>query len=188
MDARSLPPNIQDYMSTKAKFCYSPPDTYNFCSDVIDKWAKDEGKVALIAVDANGENPSHITFFGLKRAANRLALIWEGENGESKFFTYRMLLDAVLRASTLLRSLEFKKGDTLAMFLPNLPETVIFTLACYRLGIIFNTVFSGFSSKALHDRLARFGPSVLITADGALRRGQRLPLKQTVDEALAGHF
>jgi len=118
-------------------------------------------------------------------AGNRLALIWEGENGESKFFTYRMLLDAVLRASTLLRSLEFKKGDTLAMFLPNLPETVIFTLACYRLGIIFNTVFSGFSSKALHDRLARFGPSVLITADGAVRRGQRLPLKQTVDEALA---
>jgi acetyl-CoA synthetase len=90
---------------------------------------------------------------------NRLALIWEGENGESRFFTYRMLLDAVLRASTLLRSLELKKGDTLAMFLPNLPEAVIFTLACYRLGIIFNTVFSGFSSKALHDRLARSGPA-----------------------------
>jgi non-ribosomal peptide synthetase component E (peptide arylation enzyme) len=57
-------------------------------------------------------------------AGNRLALIWEGENGESKFFTYRILPDAVLRASTLLRSLELKKGDTLAMFLPNPSEVL----------------------------------------------------------------
>jgi len=63
MDARSLPPNVQDYVATKAKFCYLLPDTYNFCRDVIDKWAKDEGKTALIAVDANGENPKHVTFF-----------------------------------------------------------------------------------------------------------------------------
>jgi len=46
MDARSLPPNVQDYVATKAKFCYLLPDTYNFCRDVIDKWAKDEGKTA----------------------------------------------------------------------------------------------------------------------------------------------
>ena len=177
MDARSLPPNVQDYVATKAKFCYLLPDTYNFCRDVIDKWAKDEGKTALIAVDANGENPKHVTFFDLKRAANRFANACLGlgfQRGDRvlvmlprvpewyvailglirigvvpcpatslltpKDIAYRAQtagmkaavmdlgsaekLEAVLRASTLLRSLELKKGDTLAMFLPNLPEVL----------------------------------------------------------------
>lgn len=119
-------------------------------------------------------------------AGNRLALIWEGEDGKTVFLTYRMLLDAVLKACGGLRELGLKKGDTLAMFLPNIPETVILTLACYRLGVIFNTVFSGFSPKSLRDRLERFEPRVLVTADGTLRRGKRLELKKTADEALLG--
>lgn len=110
MDARSLPPNVQDYMATKAKFCCSLPDTYNFCRDVIDKWAKDEGKAALIAVDANGENPKHVTFLDLKRAANRFANACLG--------------------------LGFQKGDRVLVMLPRVPEWYVAILGLIRIGVV----------------------------------------------------
>lgn len=119
-------------------------------------------------------------------ADNTLALIWEGENGDSRFFTYRMLYHEVNRFANVLKGMGLKKGDAVAVFLPNLAETVIAVLACYRLGVIFNTIFSGFSARALRDRLEHFEPSVIVTADGANRRGKIVPLKEKVDEAIQG--
>jgi acetyl-CoA synthetase len=119
-------------------------------------------------------------------ADNRLALVWEGEEGESRFFTYRMLAVEVNRCANVLKALGVRKGDAVAIFTPNLAETIVAVLACYRLGALFNTVFSGFSTRALRDRLAGYGPKVVITADGAVRRGQHLDLKRKVDEALDG--
>src|ERR1700733_11113454 len=82
----------------------------------------------------------------------RLALIWESGGFEKKLYSYRMLYHEVNRFANVLKSFGLKKGDPVAIFLPNLPETVIAVLACFRLGIIFNTVFSGFSTDALRNR------------------------------------
>jgi acetyl-CoA synthetase len=117
---------------------------------------------------------------------NKLALIWEGENGETKFFSYRMLYCEVNKFANVLRRFGLKKGEAIAIFLPNLAEAVIAVLACYRLGVIFNTVFSGFSARAVRDRLINYEPKLVVTADAGYRRGVQLPLKEKIDEAIEG--
>jgi len=119
-------------------------------------------------------------------AGNKLALIWEGEDGATRFFTYRMLAVEVNKFANVLKRFGVQKGDAVAVFTSNLSETVIAVLACYRLGALFNTIFSGFSTRALRDRLETYYPKVVITSDGAFRRGKRVPLKEKVDEAIAG--
>jgi acetyl-CoA synthetase len=117
-------------------------------------------------------------------ADNKVALIWESESGETKFLTYRMLYHEVNRFANVLKGFGLKKGDPVAIFLPNLPETLIVVLACFRLGIVFNTVFSGFSPSALQTRLEGFEPLLIVTADAIRRRGRLIPLKEKVDEAI----
>ncbi len=117
-------------------------------------------------------------------ADNRLALIWEGEDGQTRFFTYRMLFVEVCKCANVLKGLGIRKGDAVAIFTPNLWEAIVAVLACFRIGALFNTVFSGFSARSLRDRLESFQPKVILTADEAVRRGQRVPLKATVDEAI----
>jgi acetyl-CoA synthetase len=115
---------------------------------------------------------------------SRMALIWEGEDGISIYLTYEMLLGEVCRFANVLKSLGVGRGDAVAIFLPNVPECLVAILACFRLGAIYNTVFSGFSVPALTDRLVAFAPKVVITADSALRRGKKVPLKAKVDDCL----
>jgi acetyl-CoA synthetase len=117
-------------------------------------------------------------------AGNRTALIWEGENGDSKFYTYNMLLAEVNRFANVLKSFGVKKGDCVAIFLPNLAEAIISVLACFRIGAIYNTIFSGYSEKSLTDRLINFEPKVLVTADATKRRGNLIPLKEKVDQVV----
>jgi acetyl-CoA synthetase len=117
-------------------------------------------------------------------AGNRTALIWEGENGDSKFYTYNMLLAEVNRFANVLKSFGVKKGDCVAIFLPNLAEAIISVLACFRIGAIYNTIFSGYSEKSLTDRLVNFEPKVLITADATERRGKVIRLKEKVDQVV----
>jgi len=117
-------------------------------------------------------------------ADNKVALIWEGEDFATKLYTYRMLYHEVNKFANVLKRFGLRKGDRVAIFLPNLVETLVAVLACYRLGIIFNTVFSGFSAPALRSRLESFGPRLVVTADAGYRRGRALPLKEKVDEAI----
>lgn len=117
-------------------------------------------------------------------AGNRTALIWEGENGDTKFYTYNMLLAEVNRFANVLRSFGVKKGDCVAIFLPNLAEAFIAVLACFRIGAIYNTIFSGYSEKSLKDRLISFGPKVVVTADATERRGKAIRLKEKVDQVV----
>ena len=119
-------------------------------------------------------------------AGNRLALIWEGEDGTSRFYTYRMLAAEVNRCANVLRQLGVGRGDPVGIFTPNLSEAVVAVLACLRIGALFNTVFSGFSARSLRDRLESYRPKVIVTADGAFRRGQLTPIKDTADEAIEG--
>lgn len=117
-------------------------------------------------------------------AGNRTALIWEGENGDTKFYTYNMLLAEVNRFSNVLRSFGVKKGDCVAIYLPNLAESFIAVLACFRIGAIYNSIFSGYSEKSLKDRLTNFEPKVIVTADATQRRGKVINLKEKVDHVL----
>jgi len=119
-------------------------------------------------------------------ADNKAALIWESESFETRVYTYRMLYHEVNRFANVLINLGLRKGDPVAIFLPNLPEAVIAVLACFRLGVIFNTIFSGFSSAALRTRIEVFEPKIVITADAIRRRGKLIPLKAEVDEAIQG--
>lgn len=115
-------------------------------------------------------------------AGNRTALIWESENGDSKFYTYNMLLAEVNRFANALKSLGVKKGDGVAIYMPNLAEAFIAILACFRIGAVYNAIFSGFSKNALKDRLVNFEPKAIVTADATPRRGNIITLKEKVDQ------
>lgn len=117
---------------------------------------------------------------------NKAAIIWEGEPGESdvRVLTYRDLYREINRCANALKKLGLKKGDRAAIYLPMIPELAITTLACAKLGIIHTVIFAGFSSNSIRDRIQDCGAKLVITADGAWRRGQILNLKSIVDEAI----
>jgi acetyl-CoA synthetase len=115
---------------------------------------------------------------------NQAALIWEGEPGDTRTFTYRELHREVSKFASALRGLGVGKGDRVAIYLPMIPEAAIAMLACARIGAIHSVVFGGFSPESLADRINDAGAKVLITADGGYRRGNVVPLKRNADEAL----
>ncbi len=122
---------------------------------------------------------------------NKVAIIWEGEpveNGKPKevrVLTYGDLYREVNRVAYMMRTkLGLKRGDTIAIYMPMVPELPIVMLAAARLGVIFTVVFSGFSAQALADRINDAKAKVLFTADGGWRRGKVVPLKEIADKAL----
>ena len=116
---------------------------------------------------------------------NKAAIIWEGEPGDDRVLTYRDLYREVNRAAAALQRLGVKKGDRVAIYMGMVPELPISLLACARLGAPHNVVFGGFSPAALRDRINDSQAKVVITCDGAYRRGAVVPLKDNVDAAVA---
>jgi acetyl-CoA synthetase len=114
----------------------------------------------------------------------RTALLWEGEPGDRRSYTYEELHREVSRAANALKSLGVKKGDRVAIYLPMIPEAAIAMLACARIGAPHSVVFGGFSAESLRDRIRDAEAKVLITADGGYRRGGVVPLKKSADEAV----
>jgi acetyl-CoA synthetase len=115
----------------------------------------------------------------------KVAYHWEGEPGDTRTITYRELLDDVCRLANGLRSLGVQRGDRVNIYLGMVPELPIAMLACARIGAPHSVVFGGFSADSLRDRINDAEAKVLITADGAWRRGQVVPLKANADEAVA---
>ncbi len=115
---------------------------------------------------------------------NKAAIIWEGEPGDTRVLTYRELMRRVCRFANVLRKLGVGKGDRVTIYMGMVPELVIAMLACARIGAVHSVVFGGFSAKALADRIKDCSAKVVVTQDGAFRRGKVIPLKQNVDEAL----
>jgi acetyl-CoA synthetase len=115
---------------------------------------------------------------------DKVAYHWEGEPGDTRTITYRDLLDEVCRLANGLRSLGVRKGDRVNIYLGMVPELPIAMLACARIGAPHSVVFGGFSADSLRDRINDAEAKVLITADGAWRRGQVVPLKANADEAV----
>jgi acetyl-CoA synthetase len=115
---------------------------------------------------------------------NKAALLWEGEPGDHRTFTYQELHREVCRFAQALRKLGVRKGDRVTLYLPMIPELAIAMLACARIGAAHSVVFGGFSLEALRDRILDARSSVVVTADGGYRRGGVVPLKRNVDEAV----
>ena len=121
----------------------------------------------------------------LDTRGDELAIIWEGDDpAEYRTLTYRQLHNAVCRAGNGLRALGVKKGDRVTIYLPMVPEAAIAMLACARIGAIHSVVFAGFSPDALAGRIQDCDSKVVITADGGMRGGKVVRLKDNVDEAL----
>ncbi len=117
---------------------------------------------------------------------NKAAIIWEGEPGDQRVLTYHDLWRDVSRFADALKRLGIKKGDKVAIYLPMIPELAISMLACARLGAVHTVIFAGFSAEAIRDRINDCKAKLVITADGSWRRGNVLPLKNIVDQAVAG--
>ncbi|NET38677.1 MAG: acetate--CoA ligase [Cyanothece sp. SIO1E1] len=117
---------------------------------------------------------------------DKIALIWEGEPGDSRTFTYAQLHREVCQMANVLKQLGVQKGDRVGIYLPMIPEAAIAMLACARIGAPHTVVFGGFSAAALKRRLIDAHTKVVITADGGWRKGAIVPLKDRVDQSLAG--
>ena len=117
--------------------------------------------------------------------ADKTALIWEGEPGDVRRFSYRELHAEVCKAANALKALGVGKGDLVALYMPMVPEAAIAMLACARIGAPHSVVFGGFSADALRDRLIDGQVKLVVTADGGYRKDKPVPLKPAVDEALA---
>jgi acetyl-CoA synthetase len=115
---------------------------------------------------------------------NKAAIIWEGEPGDSRVLTFGMLQREVNRFANVLKSLGVHKGDRVALYMGMVPELPIALLACAKIGAPHSVVFGGFSAESLRERINDAQAKVLITGDGAWRRGNVVPLKHNADEAL----
>ena len=115
---------------------------------------------------------------------NKIALIWEAEDGKTKKYTFSQLKKEVCRFANVLKSHKLKKGDRVCIYMPMILELAIAMLACARIGVIHSIVFGGFSSDSLRDRINDCKSKLIITSDGSFRAGKIIPLKKNVDEAV----
>ncbi|MCW5847303.1 MAG: AMP-binding protein [Anaerolineae bacterium] len=133
----------------------------NIVDNCVDKWAADPA------------------------ARNRPALVWEGEEGDTRHLSYGELAVEVNRCANALRALGLGAGDAVGLFMPMTPEIAVALLAVAKIGGVILPLFSGYGAGAVASRLADAGAKALFTADGFFRRGTVVPLKPTADEAAA---
>ena len=117
---------------------------------------------------------------------DRVAILFEGEPGDTRKITYAQMLTEVKKTANALIELGVTSGDRVAIYMPMIPEAAIAMLACARLGAMHSVVFGGFSAEALLSRIQDADAKVVITADGGYRKGAATALKPAVDEALKG--
>ena len=116
--------------------------------------------------------------------SDKPAILWEGENGDSKTYTYGELFIEVQKFANVLKSLGVQKNDRVTIYLPMVPELPIAMLACARIGAIHTVIFSGFSAASIKDRIEDSKSKIVITADGGFRRGKIVKLKEVIDDAI----
>ncbi|MDJ0757716.1 MAG: acetate--CoA ligase [Ardenticatenaceae bacterium] len=117
-------------------------------------------------------------------ARNKAALIFEGEPGDTKIYTYQQLNYEVCKFASVLRALGVGKGDRVTIYMGRIPQLMMAMLACAKIGAIHSVVYGGFSTEALHSRIEDSASKVLITCDGAWLRGKTVDLKDIADEAV----
>ena len=154
---------------------YTKVKNASFDGDVSIKWFED-GTLNLTANCIDRHLPTR---------ANQTAIIWEGDDPtQSKHITYSELHYEVCRFANILKARGVKKGDTVTIYMPMIPEAAYAMLACARIGAVHSVVFGGFSPHSLRDRILDCHSRIVITADEGVRGGKKIPLKKNVDEAL----
>ena len=136
-------------------------------ANVSIKWYEDgTTNVAMNCIDRH-----------LAKRGDQVAIIWEGDDpGESKSITYKELHEHVCKLANVLKAKGVKKGDTVTLYLPMIPEAAYAMLACARIGAVHSIVFGGFSPDSLANRITGCESKVMITADEGLRGSQKVPL------------
>jgi len=188
---------IYDYANAKCDKLYrtAAEDRYKFWADEAENlhWFKKCDKVL-----DDSDKPFFKWFVGGKTnisyncldvhvktfRRNKLALIWEGENGDFRALSYFALRRETCRFANVLKSLGVQKGDRVTIYMGRIPEIFIAMLACARIGAVHSVVYGGFSVEALHERLEDSQSKVLVVSDGSFQRGKIVELKKIADEAL----
>ncbi|MBI4734429.1 MAG: acetate--CoA ligase [Rubrobacteridae bacterium] len=206
-ETRALPPSpefsqnahIKSMSQYEAMYKRSVEDPDGFWAELAEKeltWYKKWDKV----LDYDFDKPYIKWFEGGKLNAsvncldrhlgtfrkNKAAIIWEGDGGEVKTYTYQQLHHEVNRFAKVLKKKGVTKGDRVALYLPMIPELAISMLACARIGAIHTIVFGGFSSQALRDRIEDAGAKAVVTANNGMRGARIVPLKKNTDAAVEG--
>jgi acetyl-CoA synthetase len=187
-------PNMEAYHSLVKEFETNYEETWaKFANEKID-WFKpydtilDKSNAPFYKWFSGGElNVAHQCIDRhLATKKNKAAIIFEGDNGDQQILTYRELAYEVNKTANMFKN-EFsvKKGDRVVVYMPMIPESAVVMLACAKIGAIHSIVFGGFSSEALKDRIEDAEAKIVITADGAFRKGKPYMLKNVVDEALS---
>ncbi len=182
---------VKNYEETYQKFIQDPEGFWDDIAQELDWFAPYERVKDWQYPHArwfvNGKlNITHncLDRHALNSRRNRVALIWRGENGEERIFTYRRLHRDVMQFANALKDLGVGKGDRVCIYMPLVPEQVIAMLACARIGAVHSVVFGGFGVTALNQRINDAETKIVITADIAMRRGKTIPLKTLVEEAV----
>jgi len=185
--------NIQDYESVYQRSIANPQDFWAERAEELEwfeKWDQvlDNSNPPFYKWFVGGK--TNIVHNALDRHVNtyrrnKLALIWEGEPGDIRTFSYFALDREVSKFANVLRSMGVKKGDIVTIYMPRIPEQVIAMLACAKIGAPHSVVYGGFSVEALAERIEDAQSRVLITADGGWLRGKIVCLKDIADEAIA---
>ena len=171
-----------DYEGTWAKFADEKIDWFKPYDKVLDesnapfyKWfSGGEMNVAHQCVDRHLESKKEKT-----------AIIFEGDNGDKKTLTYGELAEEVNKTANMFKNqFDIKKGDRVVVYMPMITEAAVVMLACAKIGAIHSIVFGGFSAEALRDRIIDAQAKLVVTADGAFRKGKPYMLKPVVDQAL----
>lgn len=116
---------------------------------------------------------------------NKLALIWESEDGEVRTYSYFALNREIVKFANILKSMGVERGDIVTIYMPRIPELVFAMLACAKIGAAHSVVYGGFSVEALAERIEDAESKVLVTADGGFIRGKLINLKEIADEAIS---
>jgi len=174
-EARQNPERFWGDLATEELHWFKPFDEVLEWSPPVAKWfVGGQTNACYNCVDAHLSTPRR----------NKAAILWEGETHEQRTLTYQQLHREVCKFSNVLRSLGVGQGDVVSIYMPMVPELAIAMLACARIGAAHSVIFAGFSAEAIADRNNDAQAKVQLTADAGWRRGQQLPLKAVVDEAL----
>jgi len=185
--------NVKDYEATLKTARRNPTKFWAEAAQDI-HWFKpydkifDDSKKPFYQWFVNGK--TNLAYNALDRhigtpVEKKTAILWEDETGRTKKYSYLELYHEVNQLVNAFKTLKIKKGDRIAVYMPNIPETAITLLACAKLGAIHSVIYGGYSAKALEERIKDARAKILVTADGSFRRGKIIDLKSITDKAVA---